>query len=91
MKLHHAAFITLSAVLNLVVATAGGIGMVTLPGSFASVGWVEGILLLVIAGLAAALSLILLNRAANITGNAQSYASLVHMYWGKLVPSHWKH
>lgn len=37
-KLHNAAFITLSAVLNLVVATAGGIGMVTLPGSFASVG-----------------------------------------------------
>mmetsp|Transcript_882 Transcript_882/g.1641 ORF Transcript_882/g.1641 Transcript_882/m.1641 type:complete len:477 (+) Transcript_882:254-1684(+) len=82
-KLHNAAFITLSAVLNLVVATAGGIGMVTLPGSFASVGWVEGILLLVIAGLAAALSLILLNRAANITGNAQSYASLVSHVLGE--------
>ena len=48
---------TLSAVLNLTVSIAGGMAMVTLPGSFANVGWMEGSLLLLLSVLAAAMSL----------------------------------
>ncbi len=53
------------ATANLVVATAGGIGMVTLPGSFASVGWLEAALLLVLSTCAAAASLLLLDWACD--------------------------
>jgi len=55
--------VTTTSVLNLVVATAGGIGMVTLPGSFAKVGWLEGTLLLFVSAVAASFSLYLLNWA----------------------------
>mmetsp|Transcript_13410 Transcript_13410/g.28338 ORF Transcript_13410/g.28338 Transcript_13410/m.28338 type:complete len:495 (+) Transcript_13410:61-1545(+) len=74
------------AILNLVVATAGGIGMVTLPGSFAQVGWLEAVLLLVFSTCAAAASLWLLDWAcAALDGRSDeveeeataSYAALV--------------
>ena len=56
--------------------------MVTLPGSFAQVGWFEGILLLATSGVVAASSLVLLNVATNVFGDSEasktsSYAGLV--------------
>ena len=58
--------ITTTSVLNLVVATAGGIGMVTLPGSFAQVGFLAGGLLLLLSSLAASMSLVFLNYACTM-------------------------
>ena len=51
---------TLQATLSLVVSTAGGIGMVTLPGSVAKLGYLESALLLVFAGALSASSLAML-------------------------------
>eukprot|EP00536_Pseudo-nitzschia_multiseries_P011411 jgi/Psemu1/289666/fgenesh1_pg.386_\ len=64
--------ITTTSVLNLVVATAGGIGMVTLPGSFAQLGWLEGCGMLVIAGAAASASLYLLDWACKAVNTKES-------------------
>ena len=69
---------TTQAILNLVIATAGGIGMVTLPGTFSTVGYLEGILLLVISFLCAAFSLVCLNLACNARKEfSSSYGELV--------------
>lgn len=69
---------TTQAILNLVIATAGGIGMVTLPGVFSVVGYLEGILLLVTSGVCAAISLALLNSACDARKEASSsYGALV--------------
>jgi amino acid permease len=66
------------AILNLVIATAGGIGMVTLPGTFSTVGYLEGILLLVISSLCACVSLVLLNLACGVRKeSSSSYGELV--------------
>ena len=58
--------VTTTSVLNLVVATAGGIGMVTLPGSFSQTGYMAGGLLLLLSSLAASMSLVLLNYACTM-------------------------
>jgi hypothetical protein len=70
--------------LNLTVASAGGVGMVTLPGAYAAVGYAEGLALLLLCGLAAAYSLSLLDRACRALGDPQpSYAGVVAHSLGK--------
>ncbi|QDZ25988.1 hypothetical protein HOP50_20g85390 [Chloropicon primus] len=66
---------TVEAICNLVIATAGGVGMVTLPGTFSVVGYLEGFFLLVISGVCAAVSLIFLNMACRIKNENEGYAS----------------
>ena len=52
--------------------SAGGIGMVTLPGSLAQLGWTEGFGLLIIAAIAAAASLFFLDWACQAIVSKQS-------------------
>lgn len=82
-----AATSTLQAALSLVVSTAGGIGMVTLPGSVAKLGYLESALLLVFAGALSASSLAMLDWSRGVVGgrgrSPPTYADLVASALGR--------
>ena len=65
----------ISGVINL-SNTIVGAGMLGLPGAFGGTGWVSGCILLVVAATFSAHGLVLLSKAAVLTGKPSSYYSV---------------